>query len=158
MAESKDDQLASTSSGESTSSDWTTYRYKRTIVPTRVVVGYLGDFGADIPYLNRQDMMQDIRRSIRFCESWLRRNVLGHLFANTRRLQRNLRRVTREPQYRDIVLYEQYLRWNVEFRFKDVATLTVIQTLFEKKVPKDMVTVILEYCDLAMSASRLWWP
>jgi hypothetical protein len=157
MEEDKDDQLASNTSGGGPSNDWSSYKYKRVIVPSRVVVGYLGDFGADIPYLNRGEMLRDIRRSIAFSERWLRVNVV-HFFANTRRLRRNLASQTREAQYRDIVQYEQYLRWNVEFRFKSVATIAIIDTLTLMKIPRVLANIVLDFVDLPMSQSGLWYP
>jgi len=121
------------------------YRYKRTIDPARVVVGYIGDFGKDLPYLTRADMMQAVRLSVRFCEGWLYTFVASMRLPNSYRLRRNLREVTREPRFRDLLEYERYLRWNVEYRFLKVANNEIKFALAHVRVPVDHANIILSY-------------
>jgi hypothetical protein len=125
--------------------EWRQYRYKRVIVPARVVVGYLGDFGADIPYLNRRDMLRDVRGSIRFCDWWLRTFVLRTQLPDTWRLRRNMVHKTRELRYYDIFEYERYLRWNVEYRFYKVAVREIYAALQRTKMPSEHVFLVLSY-------------
>lgn len=121
------------------------YRYKRTIEPARVVVGYVGDFGRDVPYHTRGEMMQAVRASISFCEQWLHHFVLrGHL-PHTFRLRRNLRLHTRERQYGDLLEYERYLRWNVEYRFNRVALREVGSALMGTPMPLDLINIVIAY-------------
>ncbi len=121
------------------------YRYKRTIDPARVVLGYLGDFGKDIPYLNRGEMMQAVRTSVRFCEQWLRYFVLRPRWGHFQRLQRNIRADTREHRYRDLLEYERYLRWNVEYRFTKIAVREVKAVLVTTWMPLDHFDIVLAY-------------
>ena len=121
------------------------YRYKRTIDPVRVVVGYLGDFGKDIPYMTRGEMMQAVRVSVRFCEQWLREFVLRPQVGHFHRLQRNTRQQTREPRYRDLLEYERYLRWNVEYRFPKIALREVKVAVATTGMPLDHLDIVLGY-------------
>jgi len=121
------------------------YRYKRTIDPARVVVGYIGDFGKDLPYLTRADMMQAVRLSVRFCEGWLHTFVASMRLPNSYRLRRNMREATREPRFRDLLEYERYLRWNVEYRFLRVANNEIKFALACVRVPVDHTNIILSY-------------
>ena len=121
------------------------YRYKRTIDPARVVVGYIGDFGKDVPYLTRSEMMQAVRNSVRFCEQWLYTFVIHVQLPNSYRLRRNMRRRTREPRYQDLLEYERYLRWNVEYRFLKVAVFEVKAALANTKMPLDHFNIVLAY-------------
>ena len=124
---------------------WRHYKYKRVIVPERVVVGYLGDFGADVPYLSRQEMMRGVRASIRFCDRWLRTFVLSLQLPDTWRLRRNMTLRTRERRYYDLLEYERYLRWNVEYRFYKVALREICAALEQTKMPTEHILVVVSY-------------
>lgn len=117
--------------------------FRRTIDPERVVIGYTGDFGVDVPYASRQEVLRALRRSINFCENWLRRFVLANGFRNTYRLRQRLL-----APIGDLFNYEQYLRWNVEFRFATVSEEVVFREMVRYLPIREISNMVLQYVGL----------
>ena len=121
-------------------------RYKRCIDPYRVVVGYVGDLGKDVLYKERHQMLRLLRNGIYFSEKWL----ISFAFStgeNTQRLGRNLVLRTRELRFYDLVEYEKYLRWNLEFRFRRVC-VRILSSSLSAVLPLDLSHTIRSYLSL----------
>ena len=119
--------------------------YKKVLNPALVVVGNHSDFGRFRAYVNRVDWLRDIRMSIRFSQQWLYEWVIRTKMPCTDRLRKNLRRSTRESQYKDLVEYERYLRRNIEYRFVKVVIIEVRLLLSRTKMPLEHYHVVLSF-------------
>ena len=109
---------------------------KRTLQPDRVVCGHVGDFGVTIWYENRGKLLKDIRRSIAFATRWLRAFVLDTKLPATYRLRRRLH------ENKDIVDREQYLRFNIEYRFRQALCYQLMQCT---RLVSDLNDIVLSF-------------
>jgi hypothetical protein len=114
------------------------FRYKRVLCPERFFTDFVGDLGVDVPHKNRKEMLKNVRSSIKFAEEWLRKYVAPR----KTRLYRNLSLATRETVYLDLIEYEKYLRWNIEYRFDSTVRSLVASSV---SLPSVLLSLLFSY-------------
>ena len=112
--------------------------YKRVLQSNYVVCGQTGDFGSTQHHENRTALLKEIRRGIAFATWWLRKFVLRTQLPSTRRLRMRLA----QSGSVDIIDLERYLRFNIEYRFRDAASYQLAQC---EILHGDLYDIVMSY-------------